>query len=124
MVSFLNFDDVLFEDLMFFVLDFMIFLEILFDFTVSQEERLIDLFAIEVIDFFEFSEERILVLGPVDGELDLIDIVIGNLFNIHGFIWVDGNRECLMEGLPQLLSLFENSFGGGGFKFGDWHWES
>jgi hypothetical protein len=82
---------------------------------------LINLFAIKIIDFFEFSEKGILVLGPVDSELDLIDIVIGNPLNVHGFIGVDGKIEILVKGLPQLLSLFENSFGGGCFKFGDWH---
>ena len=121
MVSFLDYSDVLVVDLMFFVLNFMIFLEIIFDFIVSQEEGLIDLFAIEVINFLEFSEEGILVLGPVDGELDLIDIVIGNLLNVHGFVRVGGKREGLVKSLPHLLSLFNNSLGGGGFKFGDWH---
>ncbi len=109
-------------DLMFFVFEFIIFLEILFDFAVFEEEGLVNLFAIKVIDLFEFSKEGILVLGPVNSELDLIDIVIGNPLNIHGFVGVDRKVEILVEGLSQLLGLFENSFGGGCFKFGDWHW--
>lgn len=124
MVSFLDFSDMLIVDLMFFVFDLMIFLEVFFYFSVSQQKGLVYFFAIEMIDFFKFSEEGILILGSVDGELDLIDVVIGNFFDIHGFIGVDGKEEVLVEGLSELLSLFEDSFGGGGLKFGDWHWQS
>ena len=74
-----------------------------------------------MINFLKFSEERILILGPVDGEFDLIEIVFGNFLNVHGFVGVGRKGKVLMEGLPQLLSLSENSFWGGGLEFGVGH---
>ena len=121
MVPFLDFGDVFAVDFMFFVFSFMIFFDVFLNFVVSQEKRLVDLFAIEMIEFLQFSEESILIMGSVDGELDLIEIVFGNLLNVHGFVRVGGQRKVLMEGLLELLSLFENTLGRGGFEFGEGH---
>lgn len=121
MVPFLDFRDVFAVDFMFFVFSFMIFFDVFLNFVVSQEKRLVDLFAIEMIDFLQFSEESILIMGSVDGELDLIEIVFGNFLNVHGFVGVGGQCKVLMEGLIELLSLFENTLGRGGFEFGEGH---
>ncbi len=72
---------------------------------------MVDLFTIEMIDFLQFSEEGILIMGSVDGELDFIEIVFGNFFNVHGLVGVGGQGKVLMESLLELVSLFENTLG-------------
>ncbi len=87
-ISLMDISDVLVIIFVFFVFNLMIFLEVLFDFFVSQQKRLVDFFAILLVYLLQFPEKRILVLGSTDGEFDFVQIIFCHFLNIHRFVWI------------------------------------
>lgn len=74
-----------------------------------------------LISSLEFSKKIILILGPCDGVFDLVKFVVNNFRDMHCFSRTIWKSEKLIEGLLELLSLFEYSFRGQLIKIVGFH---